>query len=164
MIQRVGGYGFQRSRALLLKRREVLRVASPFPRRPKNGEHAAAVIGRLLIVDDISDNRSILKRRFERRGFDVAEAESGLIAIDMIEKSPFDLVLLDVMMPGIDGMETLKRIRSQKSASALPVIMVTGYSDDATIIQALRAGLRDYVFKSVEYLEYIPEAVQRVLG
>jgi diguanylate cyclase (GGDEF)-like protein len=106
---------------------------------------------RLLIVDDISDNRSILKRRFERRGFDVAEAESGLIAIDMIEKSPFDLVLLDVMMPGIDGMETLKRIRSQKSASALPVIMVTAKSESDNIVDALEQGANDYVTKPVDF-------------
>src|ERR1700760_277032 len=106
---------------------------------------------RLLIVDDISDNRSILKRRFERRGFDVAEAESGLVAIDMIEKSPFDLVLLDVMMPGIDGMETLKRIRSQKSASALPVIMVTAKSESDNIVDALEQGANDYVTKPVDF-------------
>ena len=106
---------------------------------------------RLLIVDDISDNRSILKRRFERRGFDVTEAESGLIAIDMIENNPFDLVLLDVMMPGIDGMETLKRIRSRKSASALPVIMVTAKSESDNIVDALEQGANDYVTKPVDF-------------
>lgn len=106
---------------------------------------------RLLIVDDISDNRSVLKRRFERRGFDVVEAESGLIAIDLIEKSPFDLVLLDVMMPGIDGMETLKRIRSRKSASALPVIMVTAKSESDNIVDALEQGANDYVTKPVDF-------------
>ncbi|MGA8903264.1 putative bifunctional diguanylate cyclase/phosphodiesterase [Bradyrhizobium sp.] len=106
---------------------------------------------RLLIVDDISDNRSILKRRFERRGFDVAEAESGLIAIDLIEKGAFDLVLLDVMMPGMDGMETLKRIRSRKSASALPVIMVTAKSESDNIVDALEQGANDYVTKPVDF-------------
>ena len=106
---------------------------------------------RLLIVDDISDNRSVLKRRFERRGFDVVEAESGLVAIDLIEKSPFDLVLLDVMMPGIDGMETLKRIRSRKSASALPVIMVTAKSESDNIVDALEQGANDYVTKPVDF-------------
>ncbi len=114
-----------------------------------DGEPAAQP--RLLIVDDISDNRSILKRRFERRGFDVTEAESGLIAIDMIEQSPFDLVLLDVMMPGIDGMETLKRIRSRKSASALPVIMVTAKSESDNIVDALEQGANDYVTKPVDF-------------
>ena len=80
-----------------------------------------------------------------------AEAESGLIAIDLIEKSPFDLVLLDVMMPGIDGMETLKRIRSRKSASALPVIMVTAKSESDNIVDALEQGANDYVTKPVDF-------------
>src|SRR5262249_23575056 len=106
---------------------------------------------RLLIVDDISDNRNILMRRFERRGFQVTEAESGLAAIDLIEREPFDVVLLDVMMPGIDGMETLKRIRSQKSASALPVIMVTAKSEGANIVDALECGANDYVTKPVDF-------------
>jgi diguanylate cyclase (GGDEF)-like protein len=108
-------------------------------------------VPRLLIVDDISDNRSILKRRFERRGFDVTEAESGLVAIDLIEKFPFDLVLLDVMMPEIDGMETLKRIRSRRSASDLPVIMVTAKSESDNIVDALEQGANDYVTKPVDF-------------
>jgi diguanylate cyclase (GGDEF)-like protein len=106
---------------------------------------------RLLIVDDISDNRDILMRRFERRGFDVVEADSGLVAIELIEKSSFDLVLLDVMMPGIDGLETLKRIRSRRSASALPVIMVTAKSESGNIVDALELGANDYVTKPVDF-------------
>jgi diguanylate cyclase (GGDEF)-like protein len=106
---------------------------------------------RLLIVDDISDNRNILVRRFERRGFDVTEAESGLVAIDLIERESFDVVLLDVMMPGIDGIETLKRIRVLKSASALPIIMVTARSESANIVDALEQGANDYVTKPVDF-------------
>ncbi len=106
---------------------------------------------RILIVDDISDNRTILTRRFQRRGFDVVEADNGLTAIELIDKDPFDLVLLDVMMPGIDGIETLKRIRSQRSASALPVIMVTAKSESANIVDALELGANDYVTKPVDF-------------
>jgi diguanylate cyclase (GGDEF)-like protein len=105
----------------------------------------------LLIVDDISDNRAILSRRFERRGFAVTEAESGLAAIELIERETFDLVLLDVMMPGIDGIETLKRIRDRKSASALPVIMVTAKSESTNIVGALECGANDYVTKPVDF-------------
>jgi diguanylate cyclase (GGDEF)-like protein len=106
---------------------------------------------RLLIVDDISDNRTILTRRFQRRGFDVVEADNGLTAIELIERDPFDLVLLDVMMPGIDGIETLKRIRNQRSASALPVIMVTAKSESGNIVDALELGANDYVTKPVDF-------------
>jgi diguanylate cyclase (GGDEF)-like protein len=106
---------------------------------------------RILIVDDISDNRTILTRRFQRRGFDVVEVDNGLTAIELIDKDPFDLVLLDVMMPGIDGIETLKRIRNQRSASALPVIMVTAKSESANIVDALELGANDYVTKPVDF-------------
>ena len=106
---------------------------------------------RVLIVDDIGDNRMILMRRFERRGFDVVEADNGFLAIDLIAQQDFDVVLLDVMMPGIDGIETLKRIRSEKSASALPVIMVTAKSESENIVDALNFGANDYVTKPVDF-------------
>ena len=115
------------------------------------GPTPAGIRPRLLIVDDISDNRDILMRRFDRRGFDVVEAESGLAAIELIEKGSFDVVLLDVMMPGIDGIETLKRIRSRQSASALPVIMVTAKSESGNIVDALELGANDYVTKPVDF-------------
>jgi diguanylate cyclase (GGDEF)-like protein len=119
--------------------------ASDVPR-----ERADPVL-RLLIVDDINDNRAILTRRFQRRGFEVVETDNGFTAIELIHREPFDLVLLDVMMPGIDGIETLKRIRSQKSASALPVIMVTAKSESNNIVDALELGANDYVTKPVDF-------------
>src|ERR1700692_2513982 len=106
---------------------------------------------RILIVDDISDNRTILTRRFQRRGFGVVEADSGYVAIKVIVRESFDLVLLDVMMPAIDGIETLKRIRSEKSASALPVIMVTAKAESDNIVDALELGANDYVTKPVDF-------------
>lgn len=117
---------------------------------------------RILIVDDISDNRTILTRRFQRRGFDVVEAETGLAAIDLIERNSFDLVLLDVMMPGIDGIETLKRIRAQKSASALPVIMVTAKSESENIASALELGANDYVTKPVDFTVALARASAQI--
>ncbi len=106
---------------------------------------------RLLIVDDIGDNRAILTRRFERRGFQVAEAENGLVALEMIEREAFDLVLLDVMMPGIDGFETLRRIRAKRSLSALPVIMVTAKTESENVVEALEFGAYDYITKPVDF-------------
>jgi diguanylate cyclase (GGDEF)-like protein len=119
---------------------------------PQDGADSnTAVRPRLLIVDDISDNRTVLTRWFQRRGFDVVEAESGLAAIELLTGEPFDLVLLDVMMPGIDGFETLKRIRQERSASALPVIMVTSKSESENIVDALELGANDYVTKPVDF-------------
>jgi diguanylate cyclase (GGDEF)-like protein len=113
---------------------------------------------RLLVVDDIADNRAILRRRFERRGFEVVEAETGYQALDLIKGQAFDLVLLDVMMPGIDGIETLKCIRKNQSPSNLPVIMVTAKSESDNIVDALQHGANDYVTKPVDF----PVALARV--
>ncbi len=123
----------------------------PEVRQSDTPDGNAGVSQRVLIVDDVSDNRTLLTRRFERRGFEVVEADSGFTAIELIDKEPFDLVLLDVMMPGIDGIETLKRIRSRKSASALPVIMVTAKTGSSHIVDALELGANDYVTKPVDF-------------
>ena len=126
-------------------------VLRPEVNQSDTADGNTSVRPRLLIVDDISDNRTILTRRFQRRGFDVVEAECGLTAIELIDKGSFDLVLLDVMMPGMDGIETLKRIRSENSASALPVIMVTAKSESTNIVDALELGANDYVTKPVDF-------------
>ena len=76
---------------------------------------------RLLVVDDIADNRTILSRRLVRRGFEVVEANGGRPALELIAQQPFDLVLLDITMPDLDGISVLKTIRESHSPSALPV-------------------------------------------
>lgn len=106
---------------------------------------------RLLIVDDIADNRSILARRFQRRDFDVAEADGGHVALDMIERDAFDLILLDIMMPDMTGIEVLRKIRQKYPQSKLPVIMVTANSRSEDIVEALEIGANDYVTKPVDF-------------
>jgi len=123
---------------------------------PSTNEAESGTSGReharphLLVVDDVADNRSILTRRLQRFGFDVSEADSGLAALELIEKGSFDLVLLDIMMPGIDGLETLRRIRKRKSASTLPIIMVTAKAESGNIVEAFELGANDYVTKPVD--------------
>jgi diguanylate cyclase (GGDEF)-like protein len=106
---------------------------------------------RLLIVDDIADNRVVLARRFVRRGFEVAEAEGGAQAIAMIAEQRFDAVLLDVMMPDMDGIEVLRRIRATYSPLELPVIMVTAKSQSEDVVEALELKANDYVTKPVDF-------------
>jgi diguanylate cyclase (GGDEF)-like protein len=106
---------------------------------------------RLLVVDDIEDNRTILARRFTRRGFRVMEADSGLRALDILAGQEFDLVLLDVVMPDLNGVEVLKRIRQSWSPEALPVIMCTANNASDDIVLALDAGANDYVAKPVDF-------------
>ena len=114
---------------------------------PDERELSAA---RLLIVDDIADNRAVLSRRFVRRGFEIIEADCGQEALRLIQEQPFDVVLLDVMMPDMDGMGVLRRIRQTFSASQLPVIMVTAKTQSEDIVEALKAGANDYVTKPVD--------------
>src|SRR6266700_7603133 len=106
----------------------------------------------ILVVDDIGANREILVRRFERRGYEVVEADGGSRALELIGQRVFDIVLLDVDMPDLNGFEVLKQIRQQHSASSLPVIMVTGKSGGEDIAMALAAGANDYVTKRVDFV------------
>ena len=107
--------------------------------------------GCILIVDDVADNRAVLARRFQKRGFTVHEAPSGRAALDAIAAQAFDLVLLDVMMPDMDGMQVLASIRETYSDLALPVIMVTGRAESHNIVEALSAGANDYIVKPVDF-------------
>jgi signal transduction histidine kinase len=107
--------------------------------------------GRILIVDDVADNRAILGRRFQRRGYLIAEAESGAGALEMIDRETFDTVLLDVMMPDMNGLEVLRRIRERHSLDELPVIMVTGKTESQDVVDALTAGANDYITKPVDF-------------
>jgi diguanylate cyclase (GGDEF)-like protein/PAS domain S-box-containing protein len=106
---------------------------------------------RILVVDDIAENRDLLCRRLQRRGYRTAEAKNGEEALRLVDAEKFDLVLLDVSMPGIDGFETLRRMRRTKPASELPVIMVTARTQSDDILQALLADANDYVTKPIDF-------------
>jgi len=107
--------------------------------------------GRLLVVDDIAQNRRLLTRFFERRGFDIVEAENGSVALSLIAQQPFDAVLLDVVMPGMDGYEVLKQIRSVHTPLILPVIMVTAKVESGDVALALELGANDYITKPIDF-------------
>jgi signal transduction histidine kinase len=113
---------------------------------------------RILIVDDVRDNREVLARRFDRRGYVTLQAEGGLPAIEMIATGGVDIVLLDVMMPDINGLEVLRRLRETHSALELPVIMVTAQAESSQIVRALELGANDYITKPVDF----PVALARV--
>ena len=106
---------------------------------------------RILVVDDIADNRAVLSRRLQRRGFSVTEASNGQEALDLVARSVFDLMLLDIWMPDIDGLEVLRRVRSEKSQTALPIIMCTANNSSTDVVDALEAGANDYVSKPVDF-------------
>ena len=106
---------------------------------------------RLLVVDDIEENRTLLSRRFSRRGCVTVEAESGFAALDLIAQQEFDLVLLDIMMPGQSGVEVLKQIRASHSPDTLPVIMITAKTGNTDVVEALELGTNDYITKPFDF-------------
>jgi diguanylate cyclase (GGDEF)-like protein len=105
----------------------------------------------LLVVDDELLNRDVLQRRLERVGYRVLVADSGPSALAIAAAQRVDLVLLDVMMPGMDGVETLKQLRRARSVSELPVIMVTAKDSSEDVVEALEAGANDYMTKPVDF-------------
>jgi serine/threonine protein kinase/CheY-like chemotaxis protein len=105
---------------------------------------------RILVVDDNEMNTDLLKRRLERRGFLVVTAPSGRDAMRVLDREAFDMVLLDVMMPEMNGIEVLEAIRATKSQMMLPVIMATAKSDNVDIVEALDKGANDYVTKPID--------------
>lgn len=107
--------------------------------------------GSILVVDDNEMNRDMLARRLQRRGYRVAVAEDGQRALQMIAAQPFDLVLLDIMMPGISGLDVLKSLRERFSVADLPVIMATAKNQSADIVTALKLGANDYVTKPLDF-------------
>ena len=103
---------------------------------------------KILIVDDYEDNRYTLKRRLKRDGYlDCQEAESGLQAIKMLEAEPFDLMLLDLMMPGMDGFQVLEHIKQQERFRHLPIIMISAADDLAKVAKGIELGAEDYLAK-----------------
>ncbi len=105
---------------------------------------------RLLLVDDEANNRAALARRLTQKGYIVEVAENGPQALAKIPHGRYNLVLLDQMMPGMRGIEVLRRLRSTYSQNDLPVIMVTGIDQSHTVEEALRLGANDYVVKPVD--------------
>jgi class 3 adenylate cyclase len=103
--------------------------------------------GTILVVDDTESNRALLTRRLSREGFTVAVAEDGRRALDMLSRHAFDLVLLDIMMPEMDGHQVLTAMKSDFALRHLPVIMISGLDDLETLVRCIEGGADDYLTK-----------------
>ena len=103
-------------------------------------------VASILVVDD---NPKFLEEALPMYGYDVAVAKDGLEALKILgkEDAHFDLILLDVMMPNMDGWDTLKAIRKNKKTEFIPVIMITAVSEDQKVVSGLRIGADDYIVK-----------------
>src|SRR5689334_5690336 len=112
----------------------------------------------LLIVDDDLSSRALLRHYLTANGFAVCDAPDGASALGLLQAQPFDLVLLDVEMPDLGGLEVLRRVRSQFSPAELPVMMATVKDSTLDVVEALRCGANDYVTKPFD----LPVVLARV--
>lgn len=112
-----------------------------------SGKPALQCSGSLLVVDDDPMNREMMARRLQRSGFTVATAENGRIALEHLQRQSFDLVLLDIIMPEMDGFHALEFIKSDPKIRHLPVIMLTALDNVDSTVRCIEAGAEDYVPK-----------------
>ncbi len=103
--------------------------------------------GRLLVVDDNEQNRDVLARRLRKQGHDVQTAESGIEALSLLVREDYDVVLLDIMMPDMDGYEVLTRLKEDRRMQRIPVIMISALDDVESIVRCIEIGAEDYLPK-----------------
>lgn len=109
-------------------------------------------MSRVLVVDDVQDNITLLSFDLEDDGFEVMKAYSGQQCLDFArDANKPDIILLDIHIPGISGIDTLKKLKSQATTCDIPVIMVSANNSDANIIEAIDIGAHDFVSKPIEY-------------
>ena len=109
---------------------------------------------RILVVDDLEDNLFLLQTVLEAEGYEVDTALNGRLALAKISASPPDLVLLDVMMPGMNGLDVTQRIRSNDKLPFFPILLVTAYEEDDAR-QGLAIGADDFIRKPINFDELL---------
>jgi class 3 adenylate cyclase len=117
---------------------------------PDEADRAAVIPSRILVVDDNASNRDLLSRRLQRQGHTVVQAGDGAGALAQVDAEPLDLVLLDLMMPGISGYEVLTRLKADPRHRDLPVIMISALSELDSVVRCIEAGADDYLAKPLD--------------
>ena len=116
----------------------------------------------VLIVDDEPMARTLLRLMLVRAGFHVSEAEDGFDALEKVRKNQPDVILLDVMMPGMDGFAVCEKLRGEPATAALPIIMLSAKTDLDSINKGLRAGATIYLTKPIspeELTQHVKDAL-----
>ena len=108
---------------------------------------------KILVVDDELINRRVLEAMLLPLGHQVYLAQDGFSALDMVEETPFDLILLDVMMPGMDGFEVARRLKEDSRHTIIPIVMVTALKEVEDRVRALESGADDFLTKPVDKTE-----------
>ncbi len=120
---------------------------------PTSGAASTESLGTILVVDDHHDNVEVLKVRLESWGYATSTAMNGRDAIASVESSPPDLILLDVMMPEISGIEVARMIKANKALPFIPIIMQTALDSTENKVEGLEAGADDYITKPIDFAE-----------
>ena len=118
--------------------------------------HSNQADDRILIVDDVADNSFLLQTLLENEGYQVDIADSGQAALEKIVADPPALVLLDVMMPGMNGFEVTRQIRQNSRLPFIPIVLVSGY-DQPDLNQALNIGANGFIRKPINFEEVIAQ-------
>lgn len=101
----------------------------------------------ILVVDDNEMNRDMLSRRLQRHHYETMLAENGARAIEMMQEHNFDLVLLDIMMPKMNGYEVLEHVKHDPQLRHIPIIMISAVDDLDSVVKCIELGAEDYLFK-----------------
>jgi CheY-like chemotaxis protein len=105
---------------------------------------------RILVVDDVADNLFLLQTVLEAEGYDIDTALDASLALAMIEASPPDLLLLDVMMPDMSGYEVTQSIRQNDKLPLIPILLITAY-DEASVVEGLKIGANGFIRKPIDF-------------
>jgi DNA-binding response OmpR family regulator len=102
---------------------------------------------RVLIVDDDPDIQQLVRYNLSQAGFEVSTAETGRVALDLVQRHPPDLIILDLMLPDVDGMEVCRTLRQRENSRRIPVVMLTARGDEIDRVIGFELGADDYVMK-----------------
>lgn len=117
----------------------------------------------ILLADDEEDIKTILSMYLENSGYDVETAYDGLDAMERIKERKPDLILMDIMMPVLDGIEVTRQIKEQEEFRDIPVVMLTAAAHSSMVQRAMDAGARDYISKPFDP-EKVNEIIQKILS
>jgi adenylate cyclase len=103
--------------------------------------------GSLLVVDDDGVSRAVLQNLLEMQGHKVAVAKDGPEGLAMARQQRFDLIILDLLMPGMDGYEVVEKLKADPVLAAIPVVMISSVEDMPSVVRCVKLGADDYIFK-----------------
>ncbi|MGQ0701986.1 MAG: protein kinase domain-containing protein [Gemmatimonadales bacterium] len=127
--------------------RLAITVEHPIHDSTARGGEPPVAPARILVVDDVEDNRAVLERRLRRQGHSVESASGGHAALERLGRERFDLVLLDVLMPDLDGLAVLEQMKAEPALRDIPVIMISALDDVASVVRCIERGAEDHLTK-----------------